>query len=85
MHAAEGGGRLGGFGPLALCTRVSNALTLTDPATLRSVLLDVRHAHAHHSLVFAPEVHSRVGWCCSWWCHLVCMRQLRHVAACNTD
>ena len=33
---------LGGFGPLALCTRVSNALTLTDPATLRSVLLDVR-------------------------------------------
>lgn len=33
---------LGGFGPLALCTRVSNALTLTDPGTLRSVLLDVR-------------------------------------------
>ena len=24
---------LGGFGPLALCTRVSNTLTLTDPQT----------------------------------------------------
>ncbi len=33
---------MGGFGPLALCTRVSNTLTLTDPATLRSVQLDVR-------------------------------------------
>lgn len=33
---------MGGFGPLALCTRVSNTLTLTDPATLRSVQMDVR-------------------------------------------
>ena len=33
---------LGGFGPLALCTRVSNTLTLTDPQTLRSVQMDVR-------------------------------------------
>lgn len=32
---------LGGFGPLALCTRVSNTLTLTDPQTLRSVQMDV--------------------------------------------
>ncbi len=33
---------MGGFGPLALCTRVSNTLTLTNPATLRSVQMDVR-------------------------------------------
>lgn len=32
---------LGGFGPLALCTRVSNTLTLTDPQTLRAVQMDV--------------------------------------------
>ena len=32
---------LGGFGPLALCTRVSNTLTLTDPQTLRKVQMDV--------------------------------------------
>ena len=32
---------LGGFGPLALCTRVSNTLTLTDPQTLRSIQMDV--------------------------------------------
>ena len=32
---------LGGFGPLALCTRVSNTLTLTDPQTLRQVQMDV--------------------------------------------
>ncbi|MCJ1354287.1 MAG: hypothetical protein MMC33_004274 [Icmadophila ericetorum] len=31
---------LGGFGPLALCTRVSNTLTLTDPQTLRQVQMD---------------------------------------------
>lgn len=33
---------LGGFGPLSLCTRVSNTLTLTDPQTLRQVQMDVR-------------------------------------------
>ena len=32
---------LGGFGPLALCTRVSNTLKLTDPQTLRAVQMDV--------------------------------------------
>ena len=39
---AKAAAALGGFGPLALCTRVSNTLTLTDPATLRAVQLDVR-------------------------------------------
>ncbi|KAK9846267.1 hypothetical protein WJX81_000414 [Elliptochloris bilobata] len=38
---------LGGFGPLALCTRVSNTLTLTDPATLRSVQMDERQFQRH--------------------------------------
>lgn len=32
---------LGGFGPLAVCTRVTNTLTLTDTQTLRSVQVDV--------------------------------------------
>ena len=41
---------LGGFGPLALCTRVSNTLTLTDPQTLRSVQMDV----SAYSLSLAP-------------------------------
>ena len=40
LHKASAA--LGGFGPLALCTRVSNTLTLTDPQTLRSVQMDVR-------------------------------------------
>ena len=34
-----------GFGeisPLLLCTRVSSALVLTDPATLRSIQIEVR-------------------------------------------
>lgn len=31
---------LGGLGPLVLCTRVTNALTMTDPATLRHAMLD---------------------------------------------
>ena len=44
---------LGGFGPLALCTRVSNTLTLTDPQTLRSVQLDVRRPPPFSSLVTA--------------------------------
>jgi hypothetical protein len=39
---AKAAAALGGFGPLALCTRVSNTLTLTDPATLRAIQLDVR-------------------------------------------
>ncbi len=30
-----------GLGHLALCTRVSNTLTLTDPQTLRQVQMDV--------------------------------------------
>ena len=39
---AKAAAALGGFGPLALCTRVSNTLTLTDPLTLRHIQLDVR-------------------------------------------
>ena len=37
-----------GFGeisPLLLCTRVSSALVLTDPATLRSIQIEVRVRH----------------------------------------
>ena len=34
----------GGIGPLVLCTRVTNSIALTDPATLRQIHLDVRHA-----------------------------------------
>jgi nonsense-mediated mRNA decay protein 3 len=33
---------LGGLGPLVLITRVTNAITLTDPCTLRGVAIDVR-------------------------------------------
>ena len=33
---------LGGLGPLVLVTRVTNAITLTDPTNLRGVALDVR-------------------------------------------
>lgn len=33
---------LGGVGPLVLVTRVTNAITMTDPLTLRHVALDVR-------------------------------------------
>ena len=34
----------GGIGPLVLCTRVTNTITLTDPSTLRTMHLDVRLA-----------------------------------------
>jgi nonsense-mediated mRNA decay protein 3 len=34
--------QFGGLGPMVLCTRVTNALVLTDPITLRAVSLDVR-------------------------------------------
>ena len=34
-------GSTGNLGPLVLCTRVTNNITLTDPATLRSIHLDV--------------------------------------------
>lgn len=32
---------LGSLGPLVLVTRVTNALTLTDPTNLRSTVMDV--------------------------------------------
>ena len=50
---------LGGFGPLALCTRVSNTLTLTDTQTLRSVQIDVRT----HSAA-APHISNFSAACC---------------------
>lgn len=33
---------LGHLGPIVLCTKVSNQITLTDPVTLRSTSMDVR-------------------------------------------
>lgn len=47
---------LGGFGPLALCTRVSNTLTLTDTQTLRSVQIDVS-ADPTSSILHRSSVH----------------------------
>ncbi|CAL5219010.1 g766 [Coccomyxa viridis] len=47
---------LGGFGPLALCTRVSNTLTLTDPQTLRQVQMD---ANQYWRQPFEPVLNSR--------------------------
>ena len=56
---------LGGFGPLALCTRVSNTLTLTDTQTLRSVQVDVRLCTScllqHLCSTSAPLQHSHVA------------------------
>lgn len=36
---------LGQLGPLVLVTRVTNQVTFTDPQTLRTVSMDVSHAH----------------------------------------
>ncbi|CAL8460889.1 g420 [Coccomyxa elongata] len=47
---------LGGFGPLALCTRVSNTLTLTDTQTLRSVQVD---ANTYWRYPYRPVMTSR--------------------------
>ena len=47
-----------GFGeisPLLLCTRVSSALVLTDPATLRSVQIEVISQHGSSAEVSLPH------------------------------
>lgn len=64
-HNPQVSSSMGGMGPLVLVTRVTNALTLTDPLTLRSTTLDA-------SLVWRQGERGWLGvagWGCG--CHLI--------------
>lgn len=60
---------LGGIGPLVLCTKVTNQISLIDPATLRWVLTPISQSHSSAQpeslvVVLAWPCFMALGVCC---------------------